>query len=213
MGNRWGNRENSVRLYFLGSRITVDSACSHETKRHLLLERKAMTNLDSILKSRDITLPEKVHLVKATIFPIVMYGCESWTIKKAGHRRMNAFELGWESPGLQGDQTSQSSRKSVLHIHWKNWHWSWSSNTLATWCEELTHLKRPWWRLKAGPAGDNRGWDGWMASPTRWTWVRVSCMSWWWTGRPGVMQSMGSQRAGHGWAAELNWTAETNTTF
>ena len=79
---------------FLGSKITADGDCSHEIKRHLLLGRNAMTNLDSILKSRDITLPEKVHLVKATIFPIVMYGCESWTIKKAGHRRMNAFELG-----------------------------------------------------------------------------------------------------------------------
>ena len=177
-----GRNGNSERLYFGGTKITADGSFSHEIKIHFLLERKAMTNLDSILKSRDITLPEKVHLVKATIFPIVMYGCESWTIKKAGHRRMNAFELGsWESPGLQGDQTSQSSRKSVLHIHWKNWHWSWSSNTLATWCEELTHLKRPWWRLKAGPAGDNRGWDGWMASPTWWTWSWTSSGSWWWT--------------------------------
>ena len=78
---------------FLGSKITADSDCSHEIKRHLLLGRKAMTNLDSILKSRDITLPTKVRLVKATVFPIVMYGYESWTIKKAGHRRINAFEV------------------------------------------------------------------------------------------------------------------------
>ena len=81
-------------------------------------------------------------------------------------------------------------------------------NTLATWCEELTHLKGPWcWeRLKAGEEGDDRGWDGWMASPTQWTWVWVSSGSWWWTGRPGVLQSMGSQRVRHDWAIELNWT-------
>jgi len=87
MVNRWGNNGNSDRLYFFffGSKITADGACSHEIKRHLLLGRKAMTNLDSILKSRDITLPTNVHIVKAMVFPIVMYGCESWTIKKAEH--------------------------------------------------------------------------------------------------------------------------------
>ena len=86
--------------------------------------------------------------------------------------------------------------------------WSWSSNTLATWCEELTHWKRPWcWeRLKVGGEGDDRGWDGWMASPTRWTWVWASAGSWWWTGRPGVLQSMVLRRVGHDWATELNWT-------
>ena len=82
MGNRWGNSGNSVRLYFLGSKITADGDCSHEIKRHLFFERKAVTNLDSILKNRDITLPTKVRLVKAMVFPVVMYGCESWTIKK-----------------------------------------------------------------------------------------------------------------------------------
>ena len=80
-------------LIFLGSKITADGDCSHEIKRRLLLERKVMTNLDSILKSRDITLPTKVHLVKALVFPVVMYGCESWTVKKAEHRRIDAFEL------------------------------------------------------------------------------------------------------------------------
>ena len=83
MGNRWGDSGNSVRLYFLGSKITADGDCSHEIKRRLLLGRKVMTNLDYILKSRDITLPTKVHLVKAMVFPVVMYGCESWTVKKA----------------------------------------------------------------------------------------------------------------------------------
>ena len=83
----------------------------------------------------------------------------------------------------------------------------WSSNTLATWCKELTHWKRPWcWeRLKAGEEGDDKGWDGCMASLTRWTWVWVSSGSWWWTGRPGMLQSMGLQRVGHNWASELNW--------
>ena len=117
--------ENSDSLYFGGSRITVDGDCSHEIKRCLLLGRKSMTNLDSILKSRDITLPTKVCLVKVLIFPVVMYGCESWTVKKAECRRIDAFEL-WcwrrlfflkfhyyyfyfrESLGLQGDPTSPS---------------------------------------------------------------------------------------------------------
>ena len=115
-----------------------------------------------------------------------------------------AGEDSWESLGLQGDQTSQSSRKSIQNIHWKDWCWSWSSNILATWCKELTHWKRLWcWeRLKAGEEGDNRGWDGWMASPTRWTWVWVNSGSWWWTGRPGVLQSLGSQRVRHDWATK-----------
>ena len=103
--------------------------------------------------------------VKAMVFPVVMYGCESWTIKKAEHEELMLLNCGagedsWESLGLQGGQTSQSQRKSVLHIHWKDWCWSWNSNTLATWYEELTHLKRPWCleRLKAGGEGDDRGW-------------------------------------------------------
>ena len=113
----------------------------------------------------------------------------------------------WESPRLQGDPTSPSYRRSVLGIHWKDWCWSWNSNTLTTWCEELTHLKRPWcWEsLRAGGEGDDRGWDGWMASPTQWTWVWVNSGSWWWTGRPGVLQSMGSQRVRQDWATKLNW--------
>ena len=84
--------------------------------------------------------------------------------------------------------------------------WSWNANTLATWCEEVTHWKRPWcWRrLKTGGKGDDREWDDWMASPTQWTWVWVNSGSWWWTGRPGVLQSMGSQRVGHDWATKLN---------
>ena len=152
--------------------------CRHEIKRHLLLRRKVMTNLECMLKSRDITLPTKVCLVKAMVFPVVMYGCESWTIKKAESRKIDAFELWcWRRllrvPWTARRSNSPSSRRSVLGVHWKDWCWSWNSNTLATWCEELTHLKRPWcWgRLRAGGEGDNRGRDGWMASWTQWTWV------------------------------------------
>ena len=93
MANRWGNSGNSVRLYFLGSKITADGDCSHEIKRHLLLGRKVMTNLDGIFKSRDITLPTKVRLVKAMVFPVVMYGCESCTVRKAERQRIDTFEL------------------------------------------------------------------------------------------------------------------------
>ena len=93
MGNRWGNSGNSVRLYFGGSKITADGDCSDEIKRRLLLGRKVMTNLDSILKSSDITFPRKVRLVKAIVFPVVMYGCESWTVKKAERQRIDAFVL------------------------------------------------------------------------------------------------------------------------
>ena len=112
----------------------------------------------------------------------------------------------WESLGLQEDHTSQSWRKSILNIHWKDWCWSWNSNTLATWYEELTHWKRSWcWeRLKAGGEGDDRGWDGWMASLIRWTWIWASSPCWWWTGRPNMLQSTGLQRVGHDWATELN---------
>ena len=129
--------ETMTVFIFLGSKITADSDYSHEIKRCLLLGRKVMTNLDRILKIRDLTLLTKVCLIKAMVFPVVMYGCESWTKKKAEHQWIDAFELyvgedSWESHGLQGDPTSQSKRKSVLNINWKDWCWSWSSNTLAT---------------------------------------------------------------------------------
>ena len=117
-------------------------------------------------------------------------------------------EDSWESLGLQGDPTSPFWRRSVLGVLWKEWCWSWNSSTLATSCKELTHWKRLWcWEgLGAGGEGDDRGWDGWMASPTQWTWVWVNSRSWWWTGRPGVLRFMGLQRVGHDWATELNWT-------
>ena len=114
-------------------------------------------------------------------------------------------EDSWESLGLQGDPTSPSYRRSVLGVHCKDWCWSWNSNTLATWWEEVTLLQRPWcWeRLRAGGEGDDRGWDSWMASLTQWTWVWVNSGSRWWTGRPGVLWFMGLQRVGHNWANGL----------
>ena len=199
VSNRWGNNENSERLYFAGggSKITADGDCSHEIKRHLLLGRKAMTNLDSILKSRDITLPTKVCLVKA-VFPVVMYGCESWTIMKAGHQRNDAFELWCWRRLLRVLWTARRSNQYILkeissEYSLEGLMLKLKFQYLATWWEKLTHLKRPWcWeRLKAEGEGDDRGWDGWMASLTQWTWVYVSSRSWWWTEKPGMLQSMG----------------------
>ena len=187
MANRWGNNGNSDRLFWGGSKITADGDCSHEIKRLLLLGRKAMTNLDSIFKSRDITLPTKVRLVKAMVFSVVIYGCESWTINKAEHQRIDAFELWcWRRflRVLWAAKIQSVHRKgNQFWIFIGRTCWSWSSNTLATWCEKLTHWKTPWcWeRLKVEGEGDDRGWDAWMASPTRWTWVWVSSRSWWWT--------------------------------
>ena len=166
-----------------------------------------MTNLESILKSRDITLPTQLLLVKAMFFPVVMYGCECWTTKKAEHWRIDAFELSCRRRVLRVPWTARRSNQSILKeispgrsleglmlklklrpLDVKSW-LIWKADILATWCEELTCLKRPWcWdRLRAGGEGDNRGWDGWMASPTQWTWVWVNSRSWWWTGRPGVL--------------------------
>ena len=209
MGKQW----EQWQFILGGSKITADGDHNHEIKRHLLLGRKVMTNLDSILKSRDITLPTKVHLVKAIVFPVVMYGCESWTIKKTEHRRIDAFELWCWRRLLRVPWTAWRSNQSIL----KKINPEYSLEGLMLklklqyfgylW-EELTHLKRPWcWeRLKVGGEGEDRGWDGWMASLARWTWVWVSSWSWWWTGKPGMLQSMGLQGVGHDWASELNWT-------
>ena len=124
---------------FLGSKIISDGDCSHEIKRHLLLGRKVMTNLECVLKSRVVTLSTKVHIVKAMVFPVVMYGCESWTIKKTECQRIDAFELWCWRRLLRVPWTARRSNQSILkasilNIHWKDWCWSWNSNTLATWC-------------------------------------------------------------------------------
>ena len=151
----------------------------------------------------------KIQSFKAMVFPVVMYGCESWTIKKAECWGTDGFELWcWRRP-LRVPWTARRSNESILKEISAEYSLEeyWNSNTLATWCKELTHLKRPWcWeRLKAGGEGGDRGWDGWMASPTQWAWVWVNSGSWWWTGKPGKLQSMGWQRVGQDWATELNW--------
>ena len=196
-----------------GSKITADGDCSHEMKRCLLFGRKVMTNLDSILKSRDITLSTKVCLVKAMVFPVVMYGYETWTVKKAEHWRIDGFELWCWRRLLRVPWTPRKSNQSILkdispECSLEGLMLKLKPNTLATWCEELTHLKRPWcWEgLRAGREWDDRGWGGWMASLTQWRWVWVNSGNWWWTGRTGVLWSIGSQRVGHDWATELNWT-------
>ena len=119
-------------------------------------------------------------------------------------------EDSWESLVLQGDPTSPSSRRWVLSVHWKGWCWSWNSNTLATWCEELTHWKRPWcWeRLRAEGEGDHRGWDGWMKLLTRWTWVWVDSRSWWWQG--GLVCCSSWCRKESDMTERLNWTELMN---
>ena len=143
------------------------------------------------------------------VFPVVIMDVRGGQKRKLSAEELMLLNCGagedsWEYLEQQGDPTSPSWRKSVLNIHWTDWCRSWNSNILATWCEELTHLKRPWcWeRLKAGGEGFDRGWDGWMVLPTQWTWVWVNSRSWWWTGKPGVLQSMGSQRVGHDWATD-----------
>ena len=197
----------TVRDFILGgSKITADGDCNHDIKRWLLFGRKVMTNLDSILKSRDITLPTKVCLVKAVVLLVVMYGCESWTIKKAEHRRIDAFELWCWRRLLRVPWTARRSNQFIL----KEISPEYSLEVLRLKLK-LQYYGHLMWRTgsfektlmlgKAGGEGDDRGWDGRMASLTWWTWVWVSSGSWWWTGKPGVMQSIESDTT-----EQLNWT-------
>ena len=169
-------------------------------QRHLLLGRKIMTNLDGILRSKDVTLPTKVYLVKAMVFPVVIYGCESWTVKKAEHRRIDAFELWcwrrllrvpWTARRIQpahseGNQSwdffGRNDAKAETPVLWPPHAKSWLIG--KDWC---------WEELGAGGEGDDRGCDGWIASLTRWMWVWVNSGSWWWTGRLGMLRFMGLQ--------------------
>ena len=152
----------------------------------------------------------KVHLVKAMVFPVVMYGCKSWTIKNAEHWRLDAFELWCWRRLLRVPWTARRSNQSILKelrpgCSLEGWCWSWNSNTLATSCEGLTHWKRLWsWEgLRAGE-GDDRGWDGWMALLTRWTWVWVNSGGRWWTGRPVCCDSWCHKESDT--TERLNWT-------
>ena len=149
-----------------------------------------------------------------------MYGCESRTVKKTERRKIDAFEIWYWRRLLRVSWATRRSNQSILKrwalgVHWKDWCWSWNSSTLATSCEELTHWKGPWcWEgLGTGGEGDDRGWDGWMASPTQWVQVWVDSGSWWWTGGPGVLRFMGLQRVGQDWATELNWTDDVSCRF
>ena len=163
-----------------------------------------MTNLESLLKSRDITLPTKVRLVKAMVFPVVMYGRESWTEKKAERWRIYAFELWCWSRLFRVPWTARRSNPSIL-------------KETSTECSleglmlklKLQYFAKSWLIGEdpdAGRRGDDRGWDDWIASPTWWIGVWVNSRSWWWTGRPGVLRFTRSQRVGHDWVTELNWT-------
>ena len=168
-----------------------------------------MTNLDSILKSRDITLPTKVHLVKAMVFPVVMYGCESWTIKKTECQRIDAFELWCWRRLLRVPWTARRSNQSILRqispeYSLEGLMLKLKLQFFGPLMQRNDSLEKTlmWERLKAGGEGDDRGWDGRMASPTRWTWVWVSSGSWWWAAKPVVLQSMGLQS----WTQLSNWT-------
>ena len=190
-----GETVETVRDFiFLGSKITADDDCSHEIKRCLLLGRKVVTNLDSILKSRDITLPTKVHLIKAMVFPVVIYGCESWSTKKNWCFWTVALEKTLESlldckeiqpVNPKGNQSSifigRTDAETEAPILWPP-------------------VAKNWLTGKTMIVGKTEGWrrgQVWMASLTWWTWVWASSRSRWWTGRPGALQSMGSQRVRH----------------
>ena len=209
MGKQWKQWET----IFLGSKITAVGDWSHEIKRCLLLGRKTMTNLDSILKSRDITLPAKIRLVKAMLFPVVMYGYESWIIKKTELLRIDTFELWCWKRLLRIPWPARRSNQSILKEISPEY--SLEGLMLKLKVQSFSHLmwrtdsleKALRERLKVGGEGDDRGWDGWMASPTQWIWVWISSRSWWWTGKPGVLQSMGSQRVRHNWTRlSSDWT-------
>ena len=208
IGKQWKQWQT---LFLGGSKVTADGDCSHEIKRCLLFGRKAMTNLDSILKSRDITLPTKVKLVKAMVFPIVMYRCKDWTMKKVEPWGTDAFELWCWRRLLRVPWTARSNQSILKEINLE-----YSSEGL------MLKLKLQYFgpmmqrtnsvekTLMLGKTEGRRGrrwsrWDGWIASCTRWTWVWASSRSWWWTGCPGVLQSMGSQRVGHDRVTEVNW--------
>ena len=198
---------------FLGSKIAADDDCSHEIKRCLLLGRKAMTNLDSILKSRDITLPTEVGLVKAMVFPVVMYGYASWTTKKAERWRIDTFELWYWRRLFRGPWTARRSNQSILKeispeyslegsmlklkLQYSG-HLMWTTNSL----EKTLVLGKIEGRRKTGWWQRIKWLDG-ITDVMAWVWVGSG--SWWWTAKPGILQSMGLQRVGHDWVTELKW--------
>ena len=207
-----GETVETMSDFFGGSKITADGDCSHEIKRHLLLGKKVMTNLDNIFKSRGITLPTKVRLVKAMVFPVVVYGCETWTVKKAERRRIDAFELWCWRRLLRVPWTARRSNQFIL-------------KEISPGCSlegmmlklKLQYFGHFMWRvdslektLMLGGTGGRRKRGRqrmrWLDGITDSMDVSLSELrSWEWTGRPGIFQFMGSQRVGHDWVTELNW--------
>ena len=196
---------------FLGSKITADGDCSCEIKRRLLLGRKVMTNLDSILKSRDITLSTKVRLVKAMIFPVVMYGYDSWTIKKVECWRIDAFELWCWRRLLRVPRSARRSNQSILKAISPEY--SLEGLMLKSKLQYSGHLMRradsseKTLMLGKTEGRRRRGWQRirWLDGITDSMDMGLDGLQvWWWTGRPGVLWSMGSQRVGHNWVIELN---------
>ena len=206
--------ETARDFIFLCSKITADGDCSHEIKRCLLLGRKVMTNLDSILNSRDITLPTKIHLVKAMVFPVVMYGFESWTIKKPEHRRINAFELWCWRRLLRVPWTKRRSNQLIL----KEISPEYSSEGLMLKLK-LQYFGHLIWRTDSlektlmlgkieGKRRRGQQRMRWLDGITdSWTWVWASSESWWWTDREAWCAAVvGLQKIGHDVVTELNWT-------
>ena len=210
--------EASQYLYNFSSWYTLKMY--HKIKRCLLLGRKAMTNLDSILKSREIILLMKVRIAKAMFFLVIIYGCESSTVKKTVCQRTDAFELWCWRRLLRVPRTARRSNQSILKEI--NPEYSLERLMLKLKLQSFGYLMRRTdllektlmlGKIEGGRrrGRQRRGWDGWMASPTQWMWVWVNSGSWWWTGRPGVLQSMGSQRVGHDWATELTEPASQHS--
>ena len=197
-----------VRLDYTIQFLGLQSHCRcwlHEIKRHFLLGRKSMTSLDSILESRDITLTTKIHIVKAMVFPVVMYGCESWTIKKAEHQRIDAFALWCWRRLLRVPWTARGSSQSILK-EIQSWIFIGKTDAEAEapvlWPPDVKSklIRKDYdagkdWRQKKGTTEDEMvGWHHWLDGQ-----VWAISRSWWWIGKPGVLQSMGSQIVGYGW--------------